>query len=64
MINNNSSETSNEFGGELVLGGYNPDRFTGNLTWAPVIGTECFWEIIIQSQAPLLYYIKFCLGNY
>lgn len=33
---------------ELVLGGYNPDRFTGPISWYPVINRG-YWEIAVDE---------------
>eukprot|EP01041_Mallomonas_annulata_P014095 gene14095-29989_t len=34
--------------GELVLGGYNPDRCGGNITWVP-LSSETYWEIVLDD---------------
>jgi saccharopepsin len=35
-------------GGEVAIGGYNEDRFTGNITWLP-IRQEGFWEVDLDG---------------
>jgi saccharopepsin len=34
--------------GEVVIGGYDEDRFTGNITWLPV-RQEGFWEVDLNG---------------
>jgi hypothetical protein len=36
-------------GGELTLGGYNPNRFTGSLFWIPVI-SQTYWEVALGGM--------------
>jgi saccharopepsin len=33
---------------ELVLGGYNPDHFTGEIEWLPVV-RKGYWEVALDS---------------
>lgn len=40
-------DADNDYG-ELTLGGYNPNRFTGNITWEPLI-SETYWEFNLQQ---------------
>ena len=36
-------------GGELTLGGTDPDHFTGNITWAPVT-LSAYWEFRVDGM--------------
>ena len=36
-------------GGELILGGTDPDHFTGNITWTPVT-LSAYWEFKVDGM--------------
>lgn len=42
--------TSAPVGGELVLGGWDDQRFTGDLQWVPLT-SELYWEVTMDSVA-------------
>ncbi|XP_070795835.1 pepsin B-like [Pituophis catenifer annectens] len=48
-----SRQPTVQYGGELILGGTDPQLYTGEITWAPVTG-EYYWQIGIQ---------EFTIGN-
>jgi saccharopepsin len=40
--------TSPKGSSEIIFGGYNPDRFTGPISWYPVIN-KGYWEIGVDN---------------
>jgi len=44
-LNRNSSEID---GGELVLGGYDANHYTGSITWVPLVN-ETYWEFAVKD---------------
>merc|ERR1712159_810611 len=43
-----SKDADAAMGGELMLGGYNPDRFTGSITYVPLTA-ETYWEFAMDD---------------
>ncbi|XP_063156161.1 pepsin B-like [Candoia aspera] len=43
-----SRQPTVQYGGELILGGIDPQMFTGEITWAPVI-QQAYWQINIEE---------------
>ncbi|CAN8199871.1 unnamed protein product [Coccothraustes coccothraustes] len=39
-----------EFGGELILGGVDPQLFQGDITWAPVT-QQLYWQVALEEVA-------------
>lgn len=42
------SQPTYSYGGELILGGYDTQLFSGNITWAPVT-QELYWQVAIDE---------------
>jgi len=45
-----SRQPTVQYGGELILGGIDPQMFTGEITWAPMI-QQAYWQISIEAFA-------------
>lgn len=42
------SQPTYEYGGELILGGIDPELFQGSITWAPVT-QELYWQVALEE---------------
>uniref|UniRef100_A0A8C3R6Y2 Peptidase A1 domain-containing protein n=1 Tax=Cyanoderma ruficeps TaxID=181631 RepID=A0A8C3R6Y2_9PASS len=42
------SQPTYEYGGELILGGVDPELFQGDITWTPVT-QELYWQVSVSS---------------
>ncbi|XP_039941496.1 pepsin B [Hirundo rustica] len=45
-----SRQPTYEYGGELILGGVDPQLFQGDITWAPVT-QELYWQVALEEFA-------------
>lgn len=43
-----SSNPTYNYGGEVILGGVDPQLFSGEVLWAPVV-QELYWKIGIEA---------------
>lgn len=42
------SQPTYEYGGELILGGTDPQFFQGDITWAPVT-EKLYWQVALEE---------------
>jgi len=50
----NSRDPDGKEGGELTLGGSDPDHYSGEMTYVPV-DREGYWEITVSQSLILIY---------